>query len=117
MCVCGCERERECVTVSVCGCECGSGEKFNVFLNNACVGGGVEDVTARLLLRDLQSNRAPGTFTPATGVKEKGIRPLTGTYYVSGTVPGALSNLLNPRHSPLRSSSLFRDEEIETKTG
>ena len=92
-------------------------EKVNVFLNNACVVGGVEDVTARLPLRDLQSNRAPGTLTPVTGVKEKGIRPLTGTYYVSGTMPGALSNLLNPRHSPLRSSSLYRDEEIETKTG
>ena len=61
-------------------------EKVNVFLNNACVVGGVEDVTARLLLRDLQSNRAPGTLTPATGVKEKRIRPLTGTYYVSGTM-------------------------------
>ena len=110
--MCGCECVRVCVYVSV-----ALGKSSMCSSTMPWVAGGVEGGTARLLLRDLQSNRAPGTLTSAPGVKEKGIKPLTGTYYVSGTMPGALSNLLNARHSPLRSSSLFRDEEIETKTG
>lgn len=53
----------------------------------------------------------------AAAVKGKGNQHLTDTYYVPDTVLGTFSNLFNPHHRRLRYYSLFRDEEIETKTG
>lgn len=74
-----------------------TGEKFNVFLNNACVYR-VEEVGGHVLLRDFWNNMSQITFTPAwcvnsaIKVKGKGGKHLTDTYYVPGTVLGSLKS-------------------------